>query len=89
MGLTAGVDHETLLVVSGVSCEPRPFWVLWENHGEPRPSWTAVDEDESAVRLDGAMHDGEAEPAAVRFGGEERVEHSVANLGREFPARSR
>ena len=28
---------------------------------------TAVDEDESAVRLDGAMHDGETEPAAVRL----------------------
>ncbi len=41
----------------------------------------AVDEDEAAVGLDGAVDDRQAQPAAAGLGGEERVEQPVADLG--------
>ena len=47
------------------------------------PRRTAVDEDESAMRLDGAMHDGEAEAAAARLRREEGIEQPVADLDRD------
>ena len=45
------------------------------------PRRVAVDEHEAAVRLDGAVHDGEPEAAAAGLRREERVEQAVADLG--------
>src|SRR6476660_2847331 len=48
--------------------------------GARRP---AIEEDEAAVRVDRALHDGEAKPAPPDLGGEERIEQAVANLVRD------
>src|ERR1041385_989535 len=55
--------------------------------GEPRSPLVAVDEHEAAMGLDRAMHDGQAEARAVHLGGEEGVEHPVADLGRNSGTR--
>ena len=39
-----------------------------------------IHEHQPAVRLDGALHDREAEPAAARTAGDERVEEPLADL---------
>ena len=49
------------------------------------PGRPAVDEHQAAVRLDGAVHDGEPETAAARLGREEGIEQTVADLERECP----
>jgi hypothetical protein len=39
-----------------------------------------IDQHEPAVRLDGAMHDGESEAAPAGLRGEERIEHALAQI---------
>jgi hypothetical protein len=60
--------------ISGRVCGGR------EEHRECGAGAVAVDEDHAAVRLDGAMHHGEAEPAAPGLRRGEGLKESVGDV---------
>ena len=89
-GGSASGDHvSTAREEEGVVAGRRDGSARGKHDGEARAGRTAVDEDEAAMRLDGAMHDGEPETAAAGLRREERIEQPVANLGAGCPDRRR